>query len=75
MYFFKFALHSLMSKQLTHASLDFHTVLLANVSALSAIRYLRKYIKMEAETTEKTNDAITPDSWCDLLSTQHDRND
>ncbi|XP_026223707.1 PGC-1 and ERR-induced regulator in muscle protein 1 [Anabas testudineus] len=37
-------------------------VLLANVSALSAIRYLRKYIKMEAETTEKTNDAITPDS-------------
>ncbi|KAL3064111.1 hypothetical protein OYC64_000405 [Pagothenia borchgrevinki] len=28
-------------------------VLLANVSALTAIRYLRKYVKMEAATSEK----------------------
>lgn len=31
----------------------FHTVLLANVSALSAIRYLRKYVKSESAASEK----------------------
>ncbi|XP_062420171.1 PGC-1 and ERR-induced regulator in muscle protein 1 [Pungitius pungitius] len=34
-------------------------VLLANVSALSAIRYLRKYVKMEAATSEKNRSNTT----------------
>ncbi|XP_029363322.1 PGC-1 and ERR-induced regulator in muscle protein 1-like [Echeneis naucrates] len=35
-------------------------VLLANVSALSAIRYLRKYVKIEAATSEKKPRDTTP---------------
>ncbi|XP_068454071.1 serine-rich adhesin for platelets isoform X2 [Clinocottus analis] len=40
-------------------------VLLANVSALSAIRYLRKYVKMEAAASEKNMNYTAPsDSGC-----------
>uniref|UniRef100_A0A3B4WFQ7 Uncharacterized protein n=2 Tax=Seriola lalandi dorsalis TaxID=1841481 RepID=A0A3B4WFQ7_SERLL len=35
-------------------------VLLANVSALSAIRYLRKYVKMEAAASEEKLHDTTP---------------
>lgn len=47
-----------------HFHLYFHAVLLANVSALSAIRYLRKYVKMEAAASEKILHDTTPsESW------------
>ncbi|XP_034733492.1 PGC-1 and ERR-induced regulator in muscle protein 1 [Etheostoma cragini] len=41
-------------------------VLLANVSALSAIRYLRKYVKMEAAASEKKFTCTNPSDSSDL---------
>uniref|UniRef100_A0A8D0CNL3 Uncharacterized protein n=2 Tax=Percidae TaxID=8165 RepID=A0A8D0CNL3_SANLU len=41
-------------------------VLLANVSALSAIRYLRKYVKMEAAASEKKLNYTDPSDSSDL---------
>lgn len=40
-------------EQLDSFLMCFPTVLLANVSALSAIGYLRKYVKVEAAAAEK----------------------
>ncbi|XP_032377368.1 PGC-1 and ERR-induced regulator in muscle protein 1 isoform X2 [Etheostoma spectabile] len=41
-------------------------VLLANVSALSAIRYLRKYVKTEAAASEKKFTCTNPSGSSDL---------